>query len=107
MKDLNCINCDTPNLVDNIEESFKCGECGEVNPGIDINTLYSDYVYLNKQYSDLADRLRVRGREDDIAKTDLADSVDHLWLNKWRNETKEKARQALEKLKEIRKIKLP
>ena len=41
----------------------------------------------------------------DIAKTDLADSVDHLWLSKWRNETKEKARQALEKLKEIRKKK--
>ena len=63
MKDLNCINCDNPNLVDNIAESFKCGECGEVNPGIDIDILYSDYVYLNKQYSELADRLRTQDRD--------------------------------------------
>ena len=63
MKDLNCINCDTPNLVDNIEESFECGECGEINPGIDIDTLYSDYIHLNKMHSELADRLRVRDRE--------------------------------------------
>lgn len=63
MKDLNCINCDTSNLVDNIEEPFKCDECGEVNPGIDLDILYSDYVYLNKQYSELADRLRTRDNE--------------------------------------------
>lgn len=63
MKDLNCTNCDTSNLVTDITESFKCGECGEINPGIDVDTLYSDYVYLNKQYSELADRLRVRDRE--------------------------------------------
>ena len=48
MKDLNCINCDTANLVDDITEPFKCGECGEVNPGIDVDTLHSDYVHLKK-----------------------------------------------------------
>lgn len=63
MKYLNCINCDTVNFVDDIAESFKCGECGEINPGIDLDILYSDYVHLNKMYSELADRLRVRDRE--------------------------------------------
>lgn len=35
---------------------------------------------------------------NDIAKTDLSDSVDHLWLSKWRNETKERAREVLKEL---------
>lgn len=63
MKDLNCTNCDTSNLVNDITEAFKCGECGEINPRIDVDTLYSDNVHLNKMHSDLADRLRVRDRE--------------------------------------------
>ena len=63
MKDLNCINCDTSNLVNDITEVFKCGECGEINPRIDVDTLYSDNAHLNKMHSDLADRLRVRDRE--------------------------------------------
>lgn len=63
MKDLNCINSDTANFVNDITESFKCGDCGEVNPGIDVDTLYSDNQHLLKAYSELADRLRVRDEE--------------------------------------------
>lgn len=36
MKDLDCINCDTPNLVHDITEPFICGKCGEINPGIEV-----------------------------------------------------------------------
>lgn len=60
MKDLKCIHCDTVNSVEDITEYFKCGECGEVNPPIDVDTLYSDYQHLLKAYEELADRLRTR-----------------------------------------------
>ena len=63
MKDLKCINCDTPNLVTDITEPFKCGECGEVNPGIDVDTLHSDYQHLLEAYSELSDRLKTRNNE--------------------------------------------
>ena len=75
MKDLNCINCDTSNLVNDITESFKCGECGEINPGIDVDTLYSDNQHLLKAYSELADRLRTR--DDEYFKVVNNKGVDH------------------------------
>jgi hypothetical protein len=62
MKDINCITCDTPNLVD-IAEAFKCGSCGYINSAIDIETLYDDYIHLQKAYSDLADRLKQKDDE--------------------------------------------
>lgn len=47
-----------------------------------------------------ADREKIlREVLESIAKTDISEKApDHLWLNKWRNDTKEKASQALKQI---------
>ena len=63
MTEIKCINCDVSNSISTISENWRCGECDFVNYGVDIDILYSEYEHLKSQYTDIADRLRLRDDE--------------------------------------------
>lgn len=56
------------------------------------------YAICNKREQDLQkENARLRETLESISKTDISSNPpDLLWLNKWRNETKEKAKMALQ-----------
>lgn len=100
---IGCFRCGEESVkdMDNTFNKVSCQLCGNEN---NMSELLLDKIhYLNEKIEKLQESNRIlKEALEKISETDITDRPpDMPWLTKWRNNTKERAREALKKVGEV------